>query len=347
MVQRNKGQSAVAAAAYRSGSLLIEESTGIAHDYTRKRGVEHSEILAPDSAPPWVFDRETLWNAVEQSEKRKDAQVAREIEVGLPVELSNSEQLALLRDYAHREFVSKGMVADVGIHRDNPVNPHAHILLTTRDLTPEGFGPKNRSWNDKAHLMAWRSGWEDVTNEHLAEAGLALRIDHRSYHEQKLDLIPGRKLGLDQQRQQTQDLPGFLADRVAEQHRIAQANGLAIIQADGKTKRPYYITANDQEIFGFAGLWDRSKRDDGSRVESCTIITMPASKLMSEIHNAKQRMPAILAREDRDAWLKGAPDEAFAVLKQYPDAHLVVRPVSTRVNAPKNNDATLIEPIAA
>ena len=119
------------------------------------------------------------------------------------------------------------------------------------------------------------------------------------------------------------------------------------VQADGKTKRPYYIMANDQEIFGFAGLWDRSKRDDGSRVESCTIITMPASKLMSEIHNAKQRMPAILAREDRDVWLKGTPDEAFTVLKQYPDAHLVATPVSTRVNAPKNNDPTLIEPIAA
>ena len=110
------------------------------------------------------------------------------------------------------------------------------------------------------------------------------------------------------------------------------------MQADGKTKRPYYITTNDQEIFGFAGLWDRSKRDDGTRVESCAIVTMPANKLMSEIYNAKQRMPAILAREDRDAWLKGATVEAFAALKQYPDTHLVATPVSTRVNAPKNND---------
>jgi Ti-type conjugative transfer relaxase TraA len=229
MVQRNKGQSAVAAAAYRSASLLVEETTGIAHDYTRKKGVEHSAILAPDGAPSWVFDRETLWNSVEQSERRKDAQVAREIEVGLPVELSKSEQLALLRDYVQREFVDKGMVADIGIHRDNPVNPHAHILLTTRDLTLDGFGPKNRSWNDKAHLLAWRSGWTDVTNQHLMQAGLAVRIDHRSYAEQKLDLIPGRKIGLDNEREKSQDLPGFLADRVAEQHQIAQANGTQII----------------------------------------------------------------------------------------------------------------------
>jgi putative SOS response-associated peptidase YedK len=119
------------------------------------------------------------------------------------------------------------------------------------------------------------------------------------------------------------------------------------VQSDGRTKQPYYITATDQAIFGFAGLWDRSKRDDGTKVESCAIITMPASKLMSEIHNAKQRMPAILTREDRDAWLKGTPDQAFAALKQYPDAHLMATPVSTRVNAPKNNDAKLIERVAA
>ena len=229
MVQRNKGQSAVAAAAYRSGSLLVEETTGITHDYTRKRGVEHSEILSPKGAPSWVFDRQALWNTVEQSEKRKDAQVAREIEVGLPVELSKSEQLSLLRDYVQREFVAKGMVADIGIHRDNPVNPHAHILLTTRDLTPQGFGPKNRSWNDKAHLLNWRSGWTDVTNQHLMQAGLAVRIDHRSYVEQQLDLIPGRKIGLDNEREKSLSLPGFLTDRVAEQHRIAEANGTQII----------------------------------------------------------------------------------------------------------------------
>jgi putative SOS response-associated peptidase YedK len=119
------------------------------------------------------------------------------------------------------------------------------------------------------------------------------------------------------------------------------------VQPDGRTKQPYYITLEDQDIFGFAGLWDRSKRDDGTRVESCAIVTMPASKLMSEIHNAKQRMPAILTREDRDAWLKGTPDEAFAAVKQYADTHLVATPVSTRVNAPKNNDATLVEPLAA
>src|SRR3984957_3851763 len=229
IVKRAEGRNAVAAAAYRSGSLLHEDATAIAHDYSRKKGVEHTEILAPDGAPQWVFDRQSLWNTVEASEKRKDAQVAREIEVGLPIELTKNEQVAILRDFAQREFVTKGMVADLGVNFDNEQNPHAHILLTTRDLSPNGFGPKNRGWNETQQLLRWRRGWAEVTNEHLVEAGLGVRIDHRSYAEQRLDLIPGRKIGLGKERQNTPDLPGFLADRVAEQQRIAGANGAQII----------------------------------------------------------------------------------------------------------------------
>jgi putative SOS response-associated peptidase YedK len=119
------------------------------------------------------------------------------------------------------------------------------------------------------------------------------------------------------------------------------------VQADGKTKQPFYITCGDQEMFGFAGLWDSSTTDEGVKIHSCTIVTMPANNVMSEIHNAKQRMPAILRKEDRETWLKGDPESAFKVLQQYPDELLIARPVSTRVNAPKNNDATLIEAIAA
>jgi putative SOS response-associated peptidase YedK len=119
------------------------------------------------------------------------------------------------------------------------------------------------------------------------------------------------------------------------------------VRPDGKTKQPYYIAANDQPILAFAGLWDGSKRDDGTKVRSFAIVTMPANALMAEIHNAKQRMPAILTQEDREAWLTGSAEEAFAVLRPYPDTHLVAVPVSTRVNKPENNDAALIEPVAA
>jgi putative SOS response-associated peptidase YedK len=117
------------------------------------------------------------------------------------------------------------------------------------------------------------------------------------------------------------------------------------VLADGKSKQPFYITLNDQDVLGFAGLWDTSTGADGVAVESCTIVTMPANQLMTEIHNVKHRMPAILSIEDRETWLTGTPDDAFKVIKQYPDTHMVATPVSTRVGSPKNNDAKLIEAI--
>jgi putative SOS response-associated peptidase YedK len=116
-------------------------------------------------------------------------------------------------------------------------------------------------------------------------------------------------------------------------------------QADGKTRVPYYIHLNDQEIFAFAGLWDASRNEAGEKIESCTHLTLPANRLLAEIHNTQQRMPAILRKEDRDAWLEGSADEAWAVLKPYPDEHMVAWPVSTRVNKPANDDPALIEPV--
>jgi len=118
------------------------------------------------------------------------------------------------------------------------------------------------------------------------------------------------------------------------------------VQPDGR-KIPHYLHLNDQEIFAFAGLWDRSRRADGAIVESFTLITLPANTLLREIHNTQYRMPAILAREAREIWLAGSPDEAWAVLAPYPEAHMVAWPVSTRVNKPQNNDSSLIAPLAA
>jgi Ti-type conjugative transfer relaxase TraA len=231
---RKSGKSVVAAAAYRAGQSLEEEQTGITHNYTRKQGVEYSEIMAPADAPDWVADRSSLWNAVEATEKRRDAQLAREVEVGLPIELGHAEQEALLRDYVLREFVSKGMVTDFSIHRDDENNPHAHILLTTRTISKEGFGLKAREWNERAKLLQWREGWAEVTNEHLARAGLAVRIDHRTLKAQGLNLEPGRKIGVSRERQASGGLPIRIADRVAEQREIARENGQKILADPGE-----------------------------------------------------------------------------------------------------------------
>ena len=114
---------------------------------------------------------------------------------------------------------------------------------------------------------------------------------------------------------------------------------------EDRSKTPFYITCADQPVFGLAGLWDASRADDGSVIESCTIITMPPNSLLAEIHNAKQRMPAILQSQDIDAWLSAPLDQARAALKPYPSDSMVAWPVSSRVNTPKNDDAQLIEPL--
>lgn len=116
---------------------------------------------------------------------------------------------------------------------------------------------------------------------------------------------------------------------------------------DGRTKQPYLIRPTDQDSFAFAGLWDQSKAADGTVTRSFAIITLPASPLLAEIHNARKREPAMLQRQDMTTWLHGTPEQAHAVLRQYPDERLVAYPISTRVNNPHNNSAQLIEPLKA
>ena len=116
------------------------------------------------------------------------------------------------------------------------------------------------------------------------------------------------------------------------------------LNPDG-SKQPYYVELADRPVFAFAGLWDRSVADDGQALESFTIITMPANALMSRIHNAKQRMPAILARDAERIWLEGSAGAAHAVLVPYPDAAMRAKRVSARVNSPRNDDPDLIAPL--
>jgi hypothetical protein len=187
------GRSVVAAAAYRSGEKIRDERREEEHDYTRSSRVLHSEIMAPDNAPDRFQDRATLWNEVEQSEKRKDAQLAREVQVSLPKELTLEQNRDLVREFVNEQFTSRGMVADVAIHTAGPKgdvrNVHAHIMLTTRELTPEGFGKKNREWNDRSLSHETREKWSELANQHLERAGHETRIDHRTYEAQRAEAI--------------------------------------------------------------------------------------------------------------------------------------------------------------
>ena len=224
IVSRGKGKSAVAAAAYRSGEKLTNEWDGLTHDYTKKGGVVHSEILLPAHAPPAFSDRSTLWNSVELSEKSNNAQLAREVEIALPVELSREEQTRLVREYCSSQFVSKGMIADFNLHDTGGGNPHAHILLTMRPLDERGaWLPKSKKeyvldengekirlpsgryktrkvdlvdWNNRENAEVWRRAWDDLANDFLAQNNRPERIDHRSYERQGIDQLPTVHVGV-------------------------------------------------------------------------------------------------------------------------------------------------------
>ncbi|MCL2257513.1 MAG: MobA/MobL family protein [Candidatus Bathyarchaeota archaeon] len=183
------------AAAYRSGEALGGDGAEIIHDYTRKKGVVHKEILLPDNAPEEYQDRQTLWRAVEARERRHDARLAREIEVALQKEFDLQENIALLREYIKENFVDKGMIADFAVHYARSENPHAHIMLTTRHVTPDGFKGKNRDWDKDAELLRWRENREEINNRKFAEKGLAERIDHRTLKAQGIDREPTIHLG--------------------------------------------------------------------------------------------------------------------------------------------------------
>ncbi len=191
---RSKGHSAVAAAAYRARGELRDERSGRTENYSRKDGHQRSEILLPDGAAPWLADRERLWNHVEAMEKRADAQLAREINMALPHEMTDAQRYELVRNFVREQFVSRGMVADIAWHRpvpdngDDPRNYHAHVMLTLRQATPQGLRRvKTREWNSDGLLDEWRKEWERHQNRALERAGSRSRVDSRTLAAQRDD----------------------------------------------------------------------------------------------------------------------------------------------------------------
>ena len=224
IISRGKGKSAVAASAYRSGEKIKNEYDGIVHDFTRKGGITHTEILLPQNAPQGFLERGTLWNSVEKIEKSKNSQLAREIEVALPKELDREKQINLVREYVKENFVKVGMCADIALHDKNDGNPHCHILLTMRPLNEDTtWGAKSKKeyildengekvklkngkyksrkinttdWNEQDKAEEWRKAWADITNKYLEENSIQEKVDHRSYQRQGIEQIPTIHLGV-------------------------------------------------------------------------------------------------------------------------------------------------------
>ena len=209
IISRGKGRNAVESAAYRSGTMLVSERDNETHDYTRKGGVAHTEILLPAHAPKEYADRAVLWNVVEKIEKQRNSQLAREIEIALPAELPIEQSISLARRFANEQFVRAGMCADVCVHDKGDGNPHAHIMLTMRPINPDGTwgakvvkvnGKKTYpvDWDDRSKAEEWRKAWAAYANGALRIAGKLTEenaLDHRSYERQGAERIPTVHLG--------------------------------------------------------------------------------------------------------------------------------------------------------
>jgi Ti-type conjugative transfer relaxase TraA len=230
VISRGAGRSAVAAAAYRSASRLQDERLGRHHDFTNKAGIVHSDVMLPEGAPERFRDREVLWNEVEASEKRKDAQLAREVEFAIPHEMTREQGIALAREFVAREFVARGMVTDLNVHwdigADGEPKPHAHLMLAMRAVGPDGFGAKVREWNATVLLQQWRVAWAEHVNARLSALGVEARIDHRSYERQGIALEPQHKIGAAGARRNAR---GEQAERADDHRAIARSNGAAIL----------------------------------------------------------------------------------------------------------------------
>jgi len=255
VISRASGSSALASAAYRSAARLYDQRLDRSHDFTDKSGVIHSEVMTPQGVPEQLRDRETLWNTVEATEKRKDAQLAREIEFAIPRELDKNQAIELARDFVQREFVAKGMIADLNVHwdigEDGRAKPHAHVMLTMRAVDENGFGAKVRDWNRTELLEHWREAWGTHVNERLAELGIEARIDHRSLEDQGIALEPQHKIGPAAARMAGE---GLEAERLEEHRQIARENGERIvanpsIALDAITRSQATFTDRDLAMF--------------------------------------------------------------------------------------------------
>ena len=192
-IGRSAGRSATAAAAYRAGAEITDERTGLVHDYTRKQGVEHREIVVPADAPEWASDRAALWNAAELAETRKNSTVAREYEIALPSELSADERRDLAIGLAREISERHGVAVDVAIHapgrEGDQRNHHAHLLTTTRRIGAEGLGEKSRELDQKTsgEVERWRGRWTEMQNAALERANVLERVDHRSHQRRGIE----------------------------------------------------------------------------------------------------------------------------------------------------------------
>ncbi|ECE7710141.1 conjugal transfer protein, partial [Salmonella enterica subsp. enterica serovar Indiana] len=190
IVKRSEGMTSVAKAAYHARTRITDDRIGQVFDFSYRTDLHGHIILAPVSAPSHIIESSSaLWNEVERVERQNNGQTARYFDVAIPVELNNDDKKKLVAEYCQKNFVDKGMIADIVFHDLDGKNPHAHVMLTLKTITAAGFGKKDRSWNDKKMVVQWRESWATMSNSYLEAAGSEERIDHRSLRTQCADAL--------------------------------------------------------------------------------------------------------------------------------------------------------------
>lgn len=284
-VKRSEGRSVVAMAAYRAGVLLRDERRGVEADYRRRQGVLHSEIMAPEGAAEWLYDREELWNVVERMEVRRDAQLAREINMALPHELTDEQRLMLVRDFIREQFVALGMVADFAIHApvpgkgDDPRNFHVHVLLTLRKAGYWGlWRVKTREWNSDEMLAKWRAAWAQHQNRALRGLGFSARVDHRSFAARRREA-----------EEKGQRRKVALLDRVPELHVGPKAKKAG--RALSPASKDRFVGRHGKRVLAYSSF------DVGSRGEfNIRRLAANARKLEASMAKTQQRLVRFQAR---------------------------------------------------
>lgn len=198
IVKRSEGMSSCSKAAYHNRSTITDDRTRNTYDFSHRTDLSHHQILAPASAPSHVIESSTtLRNEVERVERQKDGQIARYFDVAIPCELNNADKIKLVVEYCQKNFIDKGMFADIAFHDLDGKNPHAHVMLTLKPITAEGFTKKERNWNEKKNVLLWREALSALTNSYLEASGASERIDHRSIDAQHTEAIESAAITLD------------------------------------------------------------------------------------------------------------------------------------------------------
>lgn len=313
-ISRSAGRSATAAAAYRSGSAIVDLRTGEIHDYTRKQGVLYSEIVLPDGAPEWARERAQLWNAAEASENRKNSQVAREFEIALPSELSAEGRQKLAIDFARELTERHGVAADVCIHAParggEDKNYHAHILLSTRRMTQDGMGEKTREFDVKPSsselVTSWRARWEAMQNEALEKAGVAERVDCRTLEAQGIDRVPQVHLGV---AAVEMDERGVESDRMRRWNDVEDMNH-DIRRASYEYDRQIEIGERRSQSLGRSARPDPADSRDVERIGQPIADGQSASSQPVPKRSATVKPDTGLAREQSTGIGQNAPNGA-------------------------------------